>query len=260
MKKIITIIGLAAVTLAGVNAQTVITQWDFNAATSKLSASTGTGTASGLVVGSTFASDTTNSGSTDPNPVGTTNGGGAWNLDSSWPAQSVGNGTAGALFEANTTGFASPTYTGLNITFDLRTSNTASAWYRVDYTVDGGTNWLLGAATQMNNPLPSGSFGDRWHNSQSFSISNLSALDNADFGFRVVSVFNPNAFTQVNGNIEYDANTAYEPARNPLNGTNSNYGGGTWRFDMVTVTAVPEPTSALLLGLGALALGFRRRR
>lgn len=37
-------------------------------------------------------------------------------------------------------------------------------------------------------------------------------------------------------------------------------GAGTLWLDNVTITAVPEPASALLLGLPALALGLRRRR
>ena len=73
--------------------------------------------------------------------------------------------------------------------------------------------------------------------------------DNANFGFRLVSVFD---------------GTAYDAA-----GASANYGtGGSLRLDLVSVSvvpttaAVPEPaTNALMLGAGALAaVVYRRRR
>jgi hypothetical protein len=67
-------------------------------------------------------------------------------------------------------------------------------------------------------------------------------------------------FTQVNGNIAYGANAAYEVARNPTAGTTSAYATtGTWGFDNVTFTAIPAPGAIVLLGLAG-ALGGHRRR
>ena len=96
------------------------------------------------------------------------------------------------------------------------------------------------------------------YNTNTIAISDVASLNNSDFQFRVVSVFSPDAFTKANfPSTDYAANSAHEAARNIVSG--SNYAGGTWRFDMVTVNAVPEPSSALLGSLGVLAL-LRRRR
>lgn len=246
---------LTPLLLSGMMHAATVAQWNFNAATDKLNTSTGTGTASLLVVGATFASDTANGGSSDPTPVGTTNGGGGWNLGGttpSFPSQGNGSGTAGARFDADTSGFTSPAYTGLQISFDLRTSNTASRWYRLDYSTDGGSNWTIGTPNRMG---AAANAGDTWHNGNTVAINDATTLDNTGFSFRILSVFSPVEFTEANSSTLYAANTAYEVARN----TSSNYGGGTWRLDMVTVTAIPEPTAALLGGLGLLAL-LRRRR
>jgi hypothetical protein len=238
----------------------IVAQWNFNSNPPDISTATGTATPStGSGTITTIGGVTNpgfNSGAGSSDTADSDNSG--FQTDT-YPAQSTASGTAGIRLDVSTAGFTAPAYTSLELSFDLRTSNTSSAWYRIDYTTDGGTNWTIGSATKVNNPSASGSNGDRWHNVQSITINNLAALNNADFAFRVVSVFNPNAFTQVNSNISYDAGTAYEVARNPATGSNSAYAGGTWRFDMVTVTAIPEPSAALLGGFGLLAL-LRRRR
>lgn len=256
------LLAAAAVVLAislGANAQAaVVAQWDFNAATDKLNASTGNGTA--LNIGGTtftFASDTAGGGSSDPNAVGTGNGGGGWNL-TAFPAQSTNNGTAGGQFKFNTSSFTSINFSAITFGFDLRTSNTASRWYRLDYTTDDGSSWTLGSPVRLSPDLENA--GDRWHNGNSVTLNDAALFSNALAGIRIVSVFSPDAFTQVNGNLSYGADSAYEVARNPATGTNSAYGGGTWRFDMVTVTAVPEPSSLALLGLIGGAGVYRARR
>lgn len=235
----------------------VVAQWDFNAVADKLNASTGSGVAIPLGTTSSFASDTSNGGSSDPNAVGTGNGGGGWGL-TAFPAQSADSGTEGARFDASTVGYAFPGYLEMHITFDLRLSNTAGRWYRLDHSTDGGSNWTLGTATSAGT---GGNLGDQWHNGQTVVLTDPAVFNNPAFAFRVVSVFNPDAFTQFSGTIAYAADSAYEVARNPSTGTTSGYAGtGTWRLDMVTVTAVPEPSVALLGGIGLLALLRRERR
>lgn len=151
-----------------------------------------------------------------------------------------------------TLGFASPAFSSLEVSFDLRTSNTASRWYRLDYTTDG-TNWNLGTPSRLG---AAANAGDSWHNNNTVQINDLAALNNNNFGFRVVSVFSPDAFTEANSSTNFAANTAYEVARN----TTSNYGGGTWRFDMVTVTAIPEPGTFALILLGSVGIVRIARR
>ena len=259
MKKILTTLALAGAIITGAQAQDVITQWNFQTVSGGVTNGTstpniGSGTVS-LIGGATGGTFSAAGGSSDPVQTG------FGYQTSGYPAQSTSNGTAGVRFDLSTAGFASPTYDGISLSFDLRTSNTASRWFRLDYTVDGGNNWTLGSPTILGNPAASA--GDTFHNSNTLLISDLAALDNAQFGFRVVSAFSPNAFTQVSGNISYLADSAYEVARNGQAGTSSAYAGtGTWRFDMVTATAVPEPSTYAMLalaGVGFAAYRFRRR-
>jgi uncharacterized protein len=248
---------LALVALAApLGAQTLVSQWTFNStspdgntATGVSTPAFGSGTASLLGTTVTFASG---AGSTDPDTADDS----AWNT-TAYPFQSTDSGLEGVRFDVSTVGFSNAAFGSLDISFDIRTSNTASRWIRMDYTVDGGSAWTLGTPVRLGTAANA---GDTWHNGQSFSVADAAAFENASFGFRVVSVFSPVAFTEVQSGTNFAANTAYEVARN----TTSTYGGGTMRYDMVTLSAapIPEPASAAALGgLGALALaGLRRRR
>jgi hypothetical protein len=233
---------LAATMLSGAAQSQIITLWNFNGGSTTTvpggnaapTPATGSGAASLLSgVTASFASGTANGGSSDP--VITTPENYGWNT-TTYAAQGMESGARGVRFNVSTVGFDSGTFTGLRLAFDLRTSNTSSRWYQVDYTIDGGANWILGTPGE----LPG---GDTWHNQRTLDITNLAALNNATFGFRVVSVFAPST-------------TAYAPAN-----TGSTYAtSGTWRFDMVSVQAVPEPGSFLAIAAGSALLLMRRRR
>jgi MYXO-CTERM domain-containing protein len=230
--------GLAAANAAG----QVITQWTFD--DSSLNASTGSGTA--LNVGGTSSAFATGNG-----------GGFGWNT-SAYRAQETGSGTAGVSFFTSTVGFLD-----IQFSFDHRASGTGSRWAQIDYTLDGGANWVTGFWNNGGGLAPHDAF-------YSFSVdfSGVSgASDNADFGIRIVSIFSPLAFNQ-NASLSYAANTAYMRANaqatyegTPGVGT-GNYGtSGTWRFDNVTFSGavIPAPGAVALLALGGLA-GSRRRR
>jgi len=228
----------AGATLALPAQALTITQWNFNSvlpdsstSTGSLTPSTGAGTALTLGVTSAFGSGSANGGSSDPVTLD----------DSGWQttgyaAQGLGNKTRGVEFKVSTLGMQD-----IVISYDLRHSNTSSRYEQVQYTLDG-TNFIDIANFSGNN-------GDAWFNGRTVDLSAISGADNnASFGFRVVASFAP-------GTNSYTASS----------GTYAT--GGTWRFDMATVsgvavTAVPEPQTYALMLAGLAAVGFvaRRRR
>jgi len=220
----------ATLTTSPAAAQSTIAQWNFEPVVSNTSSpapSIGSGTATLLGTTATIGGG---NGST-----------GAWQT-TGYPAQGEGSGTAGVRFDMTTAN-----YQDLSFSFDLRSSNASSRWYRADYTIDGGTTWTLGTPTRLGGDSTA-SAGDTWFSNNVVVITNQDAFNNALFGIRVTSVFSPLSFTQVSGDVFYEANTAYEVARNPSSGNNSVYSGGNWRFDNVTLTG--SPMSAALVWAG----------
>ncbi|MCU0321909.1 MAG: hypothetical protein MUE72_05790 [Chitinophagaceae bacterium] len=193
-------------------AQTTITQWNFNSnppdastSTGSTNASTGAGTITNI--GGTvtsFASGTSNGGSSDPATTDNTGLG-----LTTWPAQGTNNKTAGIQFSTSTVGF-----TGIIVTFDLRHSNTGPRHIQFQYTLDvtATTPVWVDFATD------SATGGDAWA-ARSYNLATIGALNNnANAGFRVVATFSPTTSGYIASN------------------TSSNYAtSGTWRFDMLTV-------------------------
>lgn len=193
-------------------AQTTITRWNFNSNPADASATTGsstpsTGSGTLTTIGGlsqTFASGTSGTGSSDPATTDNT----GYNL-STWPAQGTGSKTAGISFNAATTG-----YEDIQVTFDLRHSNTGPSDLQFQYCTDV----TAGVPVWVDFATNAATVGDAW-NARSYDLSAIPALDNnANAGFRVVAMFGPSTSTY-----------------RPTNSGSSYATTGTWRFDMVTV-------------------------
>jgi hypothetical protein len=115
-----------------------------------------------------------------------------WALQTTdYPAQGENTGQAGIVVSVPTTG-----YRNIVVKFDVRWSNTASKFLAVEYTTDGGANWTRARVLEARR-------GDRWHGDTEanggygalveLDLSSDSAVNNnAQFAFRVVTIFDPN--------------------------------------------------------------------
>jgi len=216
----------AAIAIATGATGDIITQWNFN--NQSLAPSLGNGALStvGGVSGGTFAQA---SGSSDPTQPGF-----GWQTNSYAP-QGQNSGSAGIEIRVSTVGWEE-----ITLRWDQRHSNTSSRWAEVQYSWDGGVNFL-------GVELHEAAAGETWFNGRTTSLAGLpGAAHNAELVIRIVSVFAPGTF-------------AYQAAN-----AGSNYSGaGSWRFDMITVEGtmapVPAPGALALLAVAGLTTGRRRR-
>lgn len=224
--------------------QTVITQWDFNGITAGDVSTAIPSEGSGVLtlIGGTTHPATGDSGSGSSDPV--SSGNKAFQT-TTYPAQGLNSATAGIQLAVSTAGFED-----ISLSFDLRLSNTASRWIQVWYTLNGTDYVALGDPFRLGGDADV-SVGDTWTNGITADFSSITgANDNPDFGVRIVTAFSAVAFTEHLSGTEYEANAAYEAARNVSAGSQSNYAGGTVRFDMITfsgeeILEEPEPFTTL---------------
>jgi hypothetical protein len=191
--------------------QGILTQWNFQNGFSTTSPAPSSGTGTAALIGGTTgatAGGHLNGGSTDLTSTNVTGASQAWNI-TTFPAQSSGSGTAGVRFNVSTAGINDP----LIVRFDHRASNTSSRFMRVEYTLNGGTSWTAAVTFDSNYG------GDNWYNNRTIDLSGVSGVtNNANFGIRIVSIFDPA------NNTSYTATS-----------TSSNYAtNSTWWFDAVT--------------------------
>jgi hypothetical protein len=268
-QKIVSMAALIAASLSAAHAQT-ITAWTFDnigVATSVYNPapSTGSGLASALGMNNSF--NNTNSIS---NPDVLSSAGSstpslpdAWRVRGAGAAPNSGNGwssqaaigTQGAEFAVDTS-----LYNNITISFDINTTAQAERNLAVLYTL----NDTVGSPTWLNATITSAGLGSiqtasgintiagnyvqlsstaGWNNGISASFSGVSADPN--FAVEIV-----NASTGPD-----DVNISGAPYNNT---------SGNWRYDNVVIsgTAVPEPTTLALAGLGGLAalVALRRRK
>ena len=225
-------LGLAAATVAVSLAQTQLAFWNFNESnpldsTAMLAADGGVFAAQAQIA-INLANIVYNNNGTgfrgsplDPNNANhptTPN----WALQTTdYPAQGQDSGLAGIVVSVPTTG-----YRNIKVKFDVRWSNTVSKFLAVEYTTDGGTNWTRARVLEARR-------GDRWHGDTEanggygtlveLDLSDDSAVNNnAQFAFRVVTIFDPNTGQYTAANISQNPNANYATR-------------GTLRYDLIEV-------------------------
>jgi endonuclease/exonuclease/phosphatase family metal-dependent hydrolase len=225
-----TCLGLTLALLAPPAAATTIAFWDFNSQPGDNNTGTGTltpaaGFGSARLVGSVTASFTASNGSSDPNPADNTN----WRI-TGWPAQGTGNKQHGVEFAVPTVGWRN-----LTLRWDLRNSNTASKYARLQYSTNGA-DFVDHRVIVMS--------AESWQNAQSASFADLPGVeDNPRFAVRFVTEFESTAL---------GAGAAGYVTSNP----GSTYGSaGTLRFDMVRFTGEPTLAAFSLLSYNVLGNG-----
>ena len=145
-----------------------------------------------------------------------------WALQTTdYPAQGQDSGLAGIVVSVPTTG-----YRNIVVKFDVRWSNTASKFIALEYTTDGGVNWTRARVLEARR-------GDRWHGDTETNggYGALVELDlsgdanvnnNAQFAFRVVTIFDPNTGQYTAANFPNNPNATYSP-------------NGTLRYDLIEI-------------------------
>ncbi|MCA3004165.1 MAG: lamin tail domain-containing protein [Phycisphaerales bacterium] len=227
-------------TVAGAQ-QTIIAQWNFNnnalsdltpppsvgSGSASFFGGAGPNTPSGYATGGTGGqAPTASSDLSFPNT--------AWNTTIYAP-QATDSGQRGVEFAVSTLGF-----TGITLTYDMRHSTTASRFIRAFYSVDNGVTWVPSTIWEHQGN------GDAWDNGRLLDLSSVAAVNNRpSLRIRIAPVFNPNAWTmQATPFTAFGPNAAYTPARLTSTYGTGGLGGGTLRYDMVTiagtaVTATP---------------------
>ena len=198
MKKFFTILSVTAFAFTA-QAQTVLTQWNFDA--SSTVASTGNGTIS--LIGGVVENIQTTSGACNCAFVaGNPNSGKAYTTKT-YPDQGSGSGTAGIVFSTSTSSASN-----VSVSIDVYGSGTASKYFQLQYTTDGSTWSNVTSA-------PSALAATNTWLTVSAALP-ADAAGKANFALRAVTVFAPST-------------TSYTP-----NGTNY-LPGGALRFDNVTI-------------------------
>jgi hypothetical protein len=236
---------LGSLALAGAANAQVVTQWNFNGASAGTvpggptspTPSIGTGTAS-LIGGTTgsFGSGSIFGGSSDPaSPTPPDFG---WDAET-FALQSTEDLTRGVRFSIPGTVSLPSGTTGLEVSWDQGHGARSSAWAQFRYSTDGGSSWTLPAGS-----LFQATSGPTWFNGRTVSLPGVLPDPSNGFIFEILATYAPSTSAYAPS----DPGSTYSPA-------------GVWRFDMVTVSAVPEPHEyALLAGLGLASFALWRRR
>jgi hypothetical protein len=156
----------------------------------------------------------------------------------------------GAQFEVSTVGF-----TGINLSFNWASTKDGIANLQVQYNTNvNNPNSVWTNVGPLEQATIGNGSGTNTYQTDTISLAGLSGVsDDANFGIRLVSAFNPTLGT-------------YASASSVIAGAPADYNNnsGNWRFADVqvdgTVAPVPLPAAAWLLVSGLGGFGFFGRR
>lgn len=142
------------------------------------------------------------------------------------------------------------------------TVNVSSAGVIDFRTING--NWISQAVTTTStNPLPTPLVAG-WVDNISYTLPTGQGYENnANFAFAIVGLWDPN-LSATSGTTGLVSSFSGLDSTNLITGYNRSVAsGGSMRLDLMTVTAVPEPATIVLVGTAALISGavtWRRRK
>ncbi len=276
--------GAAVLAAAGAHAQT-ITAWTFEndpiAINNNPAPSTGSGTAGSIGMNlyptpniGVTTDDVLLGKSSDTGANGLANLTQTWRIRGQAGANGAANGwsslapigTQGAVFSASTAGFSG---SAINVSFDWYATTQGEANLELLYTDDGttwnnvqiniGGNASLGLASLDNTTSANTVMG--WYVSDNL-LTNGSKAGQDWFQGLTAMISDPNALNDPNFAIELvNASTGADDVS--TQGTALNNNSGNWRFDNISIGAVPVPEPGTLaltsIGLGALFMAGRRK-
>ena len=233
MNKLFTLLIFLFAILSKGFSQTIFTQWTYEPLSGTAANPTpNTGSGTSALFGSMITPSTA-TGMTGTGCGAQTTGALAWAIGTANPGTT--NESSGVQFNTSTSG-----YTGINVSWDQRFSNTATNTVRLQYTTDGstwtnftmtGTNTTIcatGAAININGCFETIG-GDQYRRILVDLSSITAANNNANFGVRMLAA-------------HYQATGEFRQANSP----GSIATGGTWRFDNVTFSGTTVLPLSLL--------------
>ena len=243
---------LSVLAFAAVSARAqVLTAWSFNnlpvGINNAPAPSTGMGSAVplGMTNSYTFATNPPVAGSFDNADIQGTAGINDWRVRGGSPGngwnQAAPQYSQGAQFSVSTVGM-----NNIVFSYDWQSTNQGVRNLQAQYTTNG-SGWTNVGALQV------AATGEIYRTGLTidFGALGITAVDNnASFAVRLVSAFDPMFATP--GTYTRTTQTG---GLLPINSSSGN-----WRFDNITVSAVPEPHSVALLLAGLVIVGAAARR
>lgn len=254
---------------------TTLAEFNYNAGSSPGNATTGVGTSSGFFFPFSSSLPIQTGSPNDTNPVVVNGGPNNASGDRSGPQIGEAPGTRVAAWRTSTEGFYAPT-----VTWDFMQGYRASRYYQMEVTYNG-TDYLSlpagGTGSSISGPFGTASIdaaglidirtidgliddamGTGYMADLSYAFpAGTGADDNPDFGYRISAAWDPQGSDFVSSFAGTDG--VSDTVSGYIRSTSA--GGNQIRYDLVRITgtAIPEPSSLVIVGATLACVRVRRR-